>query len=591
MVDQVVAGEGVDELAVAAQVRGGDGHELPLAGGLRELRRPRHERVAVGARSARDEEHRSVAGRTRDDRAIARRHRRRVGGSAARGACGQSIRAGADTVLTASAFLRRLGRHCRVLQISVLGPVEVRRDGRLLAVPGGRTAELLVRLALEAGVVVGADRLVEDLWADAAVHTRRNTLQQKAARLRRALEDRDVGGGDGGYRLAVAPSAVDALAVIGDAAAAAALLEGGDDHAAAELSASALGRFRGEVLPAAGDGDWARPHRARLEEARVRLKETSFAARLRLGDDAVVIGELEAAVAAHPYQEALWELLVTALYRAGRQADALAAYQRARARLADDLGLEPGPRLRDLERQVLDHERSRCDVPAPPGTCRRWRPSSWGGSRGSPSWRRCSPASGWWSSSGRAGSVRRHWRSPIGRRLSAPGGVWLARLETAATEDEVLDTVIAALRVTGGEAALHERLRGAAAVVILDNCEHVREAAAALAVRLLDAAPGLRILCTSQVPLDVDGEASPSSSRWRSPTPSSCSRAGRAAPSGPTAGLVRSCAGRSTACHLRSSSPPRGADAVGRGDHAGGSTTASPSSATPAAAGRSGAGR
>ena len=92
-----------------------------------------------------------------------------------------------------------------------------------------------------------------------------------------------------------------------------------------------------------------------------------------------------------------------------------------------------------------------------------------------------------------------------GRALTEP--VWLVRLEAASTADEVLDAVLAAMEVTGGEAALLERLMGAASVVLLDNCEHVVDAAAALAVRLLDAAPALRILCTSQVPLDVDGEA------------------------------------------------------------------------------------
>jgi predicted ATPase len=98
-----------------------------------------------------------------------------------------------------------------------------------------------------------------------------------------------------------------------------------------------------------------------------------------------------------------------------------------------------------------------------------------------------------------------------GRRLAAagrvaPGGVWLARLETAKTADDVLDTLIAALNVTGADAALVERLKATASVVILDNCEHVIDAAAALAIRLLDAASGLRILCTSQAPLDVEGE-------------------------------------------------------------------------------------
>ena len=104
-----------------------------------------------------------------------------------------------------------------MFQISVLGPVEVRRDGQLLPVPGGKTAEVLVRLALEAGVVVRADRLIDDLWAGAA--TRRNTLQSKVARLRRALGDPSaIVGGDGGYELAVEPDAVDALRVLRDAA-------------------------------------------------------------------------------------------------------------------------------------------------------------------------------------------------------------------------------------------------------------------------------------------------------------------------------------------------------------------------------------
>ena len=108
------------------------------------------------------------------------------------------------------------------------------------------------------------------------------------------------------------------------------LLDAGDDRGAADLCASTLQLYRGDVLPAAGDGDWVNPHRARLEEARMTLVETQFSARLRLGDVGDVIGELEAAVATYPFQEGLWELLITALYRAGRQADALATYQRVR---------------------------------------------------------------------------------------------------------------------------------------------------------------------------------------------------------------------------------------------------------------------
>src|SRR5204863_535550 len=145
---------------------------------------------------------------------------------------------------------------------SVLGPVEVRRDGLLVHVAGRRTSELLVRLALDAGVSVRADRLVDDLWGADAVNTPRHTPQAKVARLRRALGDpRAIAGGDGGYALAVEEAAVDALAVLRDTVAAVALLDDGDDRGAADLSASTLRRYRGDVLPAAGDGEWVLPHR------------------------------------------------------------------------------------------------------------------------------------------------------------------------------------------------------------------------------------------------------------------------------------------------------------------------------------------
>ena len=384
-----------------------------------------------------------------------------------------------------------------MFEISLLGPVEVRRDGRPLAVPGGKAAEVLARIALEAGATVRADRILDDVWAGAA--TRRNTLQAKVALLRRALGDPSaIAGVDGGYRLAVAPGDVDALRVLRDAAEAARRLDAGDARGAAALSAAALGLYRGEPLAAAGD--WAAPHRARLEEAHAGLLETKLAAQLRLGEAA--IDELEAAVAAHPYQEGLWELLITALYRAGRQADALAAHRRVRSLLGEELGLDPGPRLAELERQVLNHDPA---LRARTGNL----PSLTAGLVG----REDEVAA--------LSELLRHERlvevvgpGGIGKTAVAiatgralAGDVWLVRLEAARTADDVLDAAIAALGVAGGEAALLERLRSAGAVVILDNCEHVLDAAAALAERLLAEAPGLRILATSQVALEVDGEA------------------------------------------------------------------------------------
>ncbi|MEA2296172.1 MAG: hypothetical protein QOE86_3811, partial [Solirubrobacteraceae bacterium] len=387
----------------------------------------------------------------------------------------------------------------------MLGPVEVRRDGRLLTVPGGKASELLVHLALEAGTSVRVDRLIDDLWGGAL--TRRNTLQSKVARLRRAFGDPLViAGGDGGYRLAVGPAEVDALCVLGDAAAAAELLGAGEDAAAAGLSASALERYRGDVLP--GAGDWAAPQRARLEEARMTLLETGFSARLRLGEVGAVIGELEAAVATYEFQEGLWELLIAAQYRAGRQAEALATYRRVRTRLADELGLEPGPRLRQLEREILNHDPALRVAARRPGNLPSLAVELVGRDDQIAALVALLRRERLVELVGPGGVGKTAVALAAGRALSdEPGGVWLARLETARTADDVLDTVIAALNVTGGEAALLERLRSAGAVVILDTCEHVVDAAAALAVRLLDTAPGLRILCTSQVALDVDGEA------------------------------------------------------------------------------------
>ena len=321
-----------------------------------------------------------------------------------------------------------------MLQISLIGPLEVRRDGRLVAVPGGKATQLLVRLALDAGVLVRADRLLDDLWAAGTASTRRNTLQAKIALLRRALGDPPVIiSGDAGYLLAVEPAAVDALAVPGQAAAASALLEAGDSRGAADLCASTLKHFRGEVLQPAGDGDWVTPHRARLEEARMKLTEIKFSALSELGDIADAIGDLEEAVTTYPFQERLWEVLITALYRAGRQADALATYQRVRSLLSDQLGLEPGPRLQSLEQRILVHDavlhvpgpRVGQAVPAVPGgNLPSMTVELVGRGREVTTVSELLGTNGSWRSSDRAASGRRQWRSPSAATASArPGSV------------------------------------------------------------------------------------------------------------------------------------------------------------------------
>ena len=403
--------------------------------------------------------------------------------------------------------------------MSVLDVVEVHRDGERIPVRAGKTAEVLVHLALEAGVMVRTERLIEDLWADEALGTARNTLQTKVSRLRRALGDAAlVTGSSAGYTLNVDAGAVDALEVLHLAEQASAFRAAGDPSAALERCVAGLAMFGGEVLGGAGGGDWLAPHRVRLEEARLGLLEGRLAARLELGAALDVIGELEALVRAHPLREGVWALLMVALYRDGRQADALAAYQRARTWLADELGLDPGLELQQLEQQILVHDTS---LGAPYAAVRGLAPSVPAGNLPSMAVElvgRETDVAALSELLGRARLVEVVGPGGVGKTAVAiatgrslrsddlvPGGVWLARLESASTADEVVDTLVAALRV-GGEAALFERLKASPAVVILDNCEHVVDEAASLAARLLDAAPDLRILCTSQVALDVDGE-------------------------------------------------------------------------------------
>jgi predicted ATPase/DNA-binding SARP family transcriptional activator len=407
-----------------------------------------------------------------------------------------------------------------VITVSVLDLVELRRDGEPIPVRSGKTAEVLVRLALEAGVMVRTERLIEDLWADAAVGTARNTLQTKVSRLRRALGDGAlVTGTNAGYTLHVEPSAVDALEVLRLAEQASAFRGAGDASASLEACATALAMFGGEILSGAGEGEWLIPYRARLEEVRLGLIEDRLAARLDLGASPAVIGELEALVNVHPLREGLWALLMVALYRDGRQADALATYMRARTWLADELGLDPGLQLQQLQQQILSHD-ARLGVASSTG--RGLGPDKPVGNLPSISVELVGREAELTALSdllannrlveivGPGGVGKTALAIATGRQLSESEGVeradvWLARLETAVTADDVVDILVAALSV-GSEAALFERLKRSSALVILDNCEHVVDAAAALAVRLLDAAPALRVLCTSQVPLDVDGE-------------------------------------------------------------------------------------
>jgi DNA-binding SARP family transcriptional activator len=405
-----------------------------------------------------------------------------------------------------------------VLTVAVLGRVEVRRDGVPAVVPSGLTTTLLVRLALDAGRPVRADRLVDDLWPEG---TRRNTLQAKVSQLRRALGDpAALPGGPAGYALAVEPGAVDALEALRLADEGAALLAAGDAAAAAATCRAGVALFATEVLPAAGEAEWARAHRVRLEEARLRLTEDELAARMQLGASGEVTGVLEALVAAHPLRERLWALLVTALYRAGRQSDALAAHRRVALLLAEELGVDPSPELAALERQVLTHDRALAPVARPsaesPVPASGRRASHLGNLPGltAPLVGRTGEVAALVTAldahrlltvTGPAGVGKTRLAVEVARHVDAAHGTWLVRLDTARHPDDIAAVVADAVPFVDGP-DLGAGLRGAEALLVLDNCEHLVTGVGALVTRVLDAAPHVRVLVTSQRPLGLDGE-------------------------------------------------------------------------------------
>jgi DNA-binding SARP family transcriptional activator/class 3 adenylate cyclase len=237
----------------------------------------------------------------------------------------------------------------------ILGGLEVHDAGRPIAVRGPRRRALLVHLLVNANEVVPDERLLEDLWAGEQPASGRSALRVRVSQLRKALED-----GDGviltrppGYVLHVAPDALDALRferLLDEGRKA--LAAGRAEPAAATLH-DALALWRGPALADVAYEPWAQSEIARLEELRRAGLEERIEADLALGRHAELVGELEALVAAEPLRERLRGQLMLALYRSGRQADALAAYRATREALVEELGIEPGRALQDLEGAIL----------------------------------------------------------------------------------------------------------------------------------------------------------------------------------------------------------------------------------------------
>jgi len=409
------------------------------------------------------------------------------------------------------------------MQVGLLGPFEVRTDDGVVAeVPGARLRGLLVALALEPGHVVPKATLVDWIWGERPPSDAANALQRLASRLRKALPPGLVEGQPGGYRLRVAPDAVDALRF--EHLLAQARQEEGPERV--RLLREALALWRGAAMQdvTLEDSQAFDAAVTRLEGLRVTAMEDRFEAEVSLGQGVEVIAELTDAVTAHPLRERLVAALMRALVAAGRDSEALFTYERTREALADALGVDPSPELSALHVALLRGELGRREESRKTNV-RAELTSFVGRDDDVAAVRELITEHRLTTLVGPGGSGKTRLATETARTLTGdlPDGVWLVELAAIGAvkgEGEVgRDVAQATLAALG----LRDALLGAApsadaadgliaairereALLILDNCEHVIEAAAKFADRVLGECRRLRILATSREPLGITGE-------------------------------------------------------------------------------------
>jgi predicted ATPase/DNA-binding SARP family transcriptional activator len=400
------------------------------------------------------------------------------------------------------------------IEIRLLGPVELRVHGSDVPLGGPRQRVLLALLALRAGQSVPTGELIEDVWAGDPTDAAETTIRSYVSRLRHALGGTaEIDRTDRGYVLHVPPGAVDAVEferLIRDGVEAVAR---GAARRARTALAHALALWRGRPFGEVGDDGTLAATAQRLEELWLLATEQRVEADLALGASTEVIDELERLLVQNPFRERLWHHLMVALYRAGRQADALAAFHRARAALDEHLGIEPGLDLRELEQAIL-----RQDVPLP-------RSSATGddipvslttfvGRQAELSEvRRLLDQSRLLTFAGVGGVGKTRLAIEALRQLAPDyddGGRFID-LSPVADERHVFVLVASTFGIreqvgTTIEERLFDAAREVRALLVLDNCEHLRTTVARLAAGLLSAAPGIRIIATSRELLGVPGE-------------------------------------------------------------------------------------
>ncbi|MFD0743624.1 BTAD domain-containing putative transcriptional regulator [Phytohabitans flavus] len=417
------------------------------------------------------------------------------------------------------------------MRFGVLGPLAVWTDsGAPVAIPGRKVRALLADLLVHEGRAVSVDRLVADLWGESAPADPGAAVHVRVSQLRRALAGAEAGGRDlvvsqpPGYALRSGPDGVDAARF---ASLAAEARSAGDPRTRAGLLAEALELWRGPALADFADEEFAAVAVARWEEQRLAAVEAYAEARLALGEHGDLAADLAEAVAEHPYRERLRAAHMRALYRAGRVTEALDSYQDLRRRLADELGLDPGPELAAVHRSILAGDPAE-EAPAAPA--RPVRPTTnvpapltelIGREHAVRRVRELLTAGRLVTLTGAGGVGKTSVALAVARAAASgfPDGTWLVDLTTWDGRGDAAEPVLSVLSVPdppGAPAPAAERLAAALgerrALLLLDNCEHVIEPVADLVAALLAAAPGLRVLATSREPLRLRGEA-----RWELP--------------------------------------------------------------------------
>ncbi|MBV9683497.1 MAG: tetratricopeptide repeat protein [Solirubrobacterales bacterium] len=398
-------------------------------------------------------------------------------------------------------------------EIRILGAVEVFDDGRPVAVGGPRQQATLVVLALHPDVRVSVEQLIDGIWGERSPSSAVKTVRAYVSRLGAALGDGVVVADHGGYRLRTMDVRVDARQFLGLVSAARGALADDAPLVAGRALDEALGLWRGESVGEGAQLEGLSSEAQELAESRLVAEELRLDAWLMLGRNDLAIQAAERLVEREPLREGLWERLMLALGGAGRRADALAAFARARCVLVEQLGLEPGEALSDLQARILRGELPAATVAAQIGNLPAPVTSFVGREAELASLAELIGQSRLVTLVGVGGAGKTRLAIEAALRWRAERGAlaWfvdLAPLRDPALVVSQVMVAIGAQEATGTDPleVCATRLRGRRTLLLLDNCEHLVGACAGLGLGLLEACPRLLVLATSRSPLAVAGE-------------------------------------------------------------------------------------